>query len=262
MTQLTKTKKLRGKWVTVLLAAVMLIAAIAANPVYSKNIVTRSTTPSAASQATQNLLNLTESMNLDHGLTKSLEAKLRAAIDSLNSGDSESAANQLNAFMNEVKAKCCDSPPGKPLTGSQVSVLISDATQIIQSLTATLTATMTSVSQTTISQQSSSTGLITVTGILHIVVENPQCYPQCLMPSILLTYLTVPLNILCPVSTKCTPTNYRLLQTNGVSLSSALNDTQVTVTGILIQPSSWSCNSFYVPSVCMSGDIYVNKITP
>jgi FIMAH domain-containing protein len=95
---------------------------------------TSSLTVLTSAQATQNLITLLGSMNLDRGLTNSLDAKLRAATSSLNKGNPTAAKNQLNAFMNEVSAKCCNKPPGKPLTTSQASLLIADAKQIIQAI--------------------------------------------------------------------------------------------------------------------------------
>ncbi len=95
---------------------------------------TSSLTVLTPAQATQNLIALIGSMSLDHGLTTSLDAKLKAAISSLNRGNPIPAKNQLKAFMHEVNAKCCDNPPGKPLTTSQASMLIADAQQIIKAI--------------------------------------------------------------------------------------------------------------------------------
>jgi hypothetical protein len=85
-------------------------------------------------QATQNLITFINSLSLAHGLTNSLDAKLRAAIHSLNRGDNGAAKNQLNAFLNEVSAKCCNKPPAKPLTTAQDTLLVADAQQIIQAI--------------------------------------------------------------------------------------------------------------------------------
>jgi hypothetical protein len=50
------------------------------------------------------LLSRVAGLNLNAGQKNSLSAKLRAAQDSLNRGNHTSAANQLNAFINEVEA--------------------------------------------------------------------------------------------------------------------------------------------------------------
>ena len=80
-------------------------------------------------QATQNVVKLVKSMNLPHGLTNSLDAKLRAAINSLNRGNPTPAKNQLNAFINEVKAQT-----GKKITSAQATQLIAAASDIIKAL--------------------------------------------------------------------------------------------------------------------------------
>jgi len=86
-------------------------------------------------QATQNLIDLVNSLNLPHGLTNSLNVKLQAAMKSLNRGNQIAAKNQLKAFMNQVKAKCCNRPPAKPLTTDQANMLIAEAQEIIQAIT-------------------------------------------------------------------------------------------------------------------------------
>ena len=80
-------------------------------------------------QALQSLITLKESMGLPQGLTTSLDAKLNAASNSLNSGDGNTAKNQLNAFINEVSAQA-----GKKLTQDQANQLISVAQNIINSI--------------------------------------------------------------------------------------------------------------------------------
>ncbi len=113
-------------------------------------------------------------------------------------------------------------------------------------------------------QSTSTTGVpITASGFVYTVVENPQCYPQCGAPSFFLTYLYI------PPGTECTgmacyppPQYYRLLNNDGSSfLANAPNGTYVTrLTGLLVTPSSWNCESFYVPKICMLGDIYVQSL--
>lgn len=80
-------------------------------------------------QALQNLITLKESMDLPHGLTTSLDAKLNAASDSLNLGDSNTAKNQLNAFIHEVNAQA-----GKKITQDQANQLMSGAQNIVNSI--------------------------------------------------------------------------------------------------------------------------------
>ena len=87
-------------------------------------------------QATQNLMNLVNGMNLPNGIVNSLTSKLSNAIKSLDSGQDTAAKNQLNAFINEVNAKCCNAPPSKPLTTAQANQLIAAAQQIINAIPA------------------------------------------------------------------------------------------------------------------------------
>ena len=85
-------------------------------------------------QATQNVVKLVKSMNLPHGLTNSLDAKLRAAINSLNRGNPTPAKNQLNAFINEVKAQTAKAQTPKKITSAQAAQLIAAASDIIKAL--------------------------------------------------------------------------------------------------------------------------------
>ncbi len=101
-------------------------------------------------------------------------------------------------------------------------------------------------------------------GYIYEVVENPQCRPQCGAPSFILTYLYLPPGTGCTGSMGCypPPRYYRLLSNDGSFFRSTTpNGTYATVTGMLATPSSWTCDSFYVPKVCMNGDIYVQNIT-
>jgi len=83
--------------------------------------------------ATNNLIATVNGMQLPGGLTASLNAKLNAAIDAMNRGQTTPATNTLNAFINKVNAQCCNSN-GKPLTTQQANQLTAAAQQIIQSM--------------------------------------------------------------------------------------------------------------------------------
>jgi hypothetical protein len=78
------------------------------------------------SQAVQSLITAVNGMNLAHGTTNSLDAKLNAALDSITRGNNNAAANQLNAFINEVNAQT-----GKAITSAQATVLTQYAQTII-----------------------------------------------------------------------------------------------------------------------------------
>jgi hypothetical protein len=104
---------------------------------------------------------------------------------------------------------------------------------------------------------------ITISGYVYEVVETPQCYPQCGAPSFVLTYLYLPPGTGCTGSMGCfpPPQYYRLLNIDGSFFrTTAPNGTYATVTGTLVTPSSWNCDSFYLPKLCMFGDIYVQNI--
>ena len=129
------------------------------------------------------------------------------------------------------------------------------------------TATETSATVISGSTQQSTTisGMtITTSGYIYEVVENPQCSPRCGSPSFLLTYLYVPPGVGCTGSMACypPPRYYRLLNADGSPFSTnAPNGTYVSnVTGMLVIPSSWYCNSFYTPKICMLGDIYIQNL--
>jgi CHASE3 domain sensor protein len=68
-------------------------------------------------------------MKLPNGQTQSLNAKLQAALASINSGRNTPAKNQLNAFINEVNAQT-----GKKITSAQAAQLIVAANDIIKAL--------------------------------------------------------------------------------------------------------------------------------
>jgi len=80
-------------------------------------------------EATQQLISTLNGMNLPNDITNSLDAKLNAALDSINHGDGIAAINQLDAFINEVQAQA-----GKAIPQSQAQLLTSDAQSIISSL--------------------------------------------------------------------------------------------------------------------------------
>jgi PKD repeat protein len=79
--------------------------------------------------ATQDLISDIEDMDLPGGLENSLTSKLENAIDSLEKGNLNAAANKLGAFINQVEAQ-----RGKKLTDEQADELIAAAQRIIDSL--------------------------------------------------------------------------------------------------------------------------------
>lgn len=81
-----------------------------------------------ASEQTSNLINLVEALNLQQGISNSLDAKLQniqAALAAAQAGDGPSACNMLNAFVNEVEAQA-----EQKLTVNQTLDLISAARRI------------------------------------------------------------------------------------------------------------------------------------
>lgn len=80
-------------------------------------------------QASQKLISIIGSYNLDQGTTNSLDSKLNAAMNSLNSNQNNTAKNQLNAFINEVNAQS-----GKKISNTQASQLLIFAQDIIKSI--------------------------------------------------------------------------------------------------------------------------------
>ena len=109
--------------------SVTITATYSGDPTHAGSSGTSSLTVLTPAQATQNVVKLVKSMNLPHGLTNSLDAKLRAAINSLNRGNPIPAKNQLNAFINEVRAQT-----GKKITSAQATQLIAAASDIIKAL--------------------------------------------------------------------------------------------------------------------------------
>jgi hypothetical protein len=130
--------------------------------------------------------------------------------------------------------------------------------------TGSLTASSATVISGSTEQSTSITGVpITASGYVYTIVESPQCYPQCGAPSFFLTYLYI------APGTECTgmacyppPQYYRLLNSDGRPfLANAPNGTYVTsLTGLLVTPSSWNCESLYIPKICMFGDVYVQNV--
>jgi hypothetical protein len=115
-------------------------------------------------------------------------------------------------------------------------------------------------------QSTTITGVsITTSGYIYTVVETPKCYPQCLAPSFIITYLYVPPGTNCSGLSACyqPPQFFRLLNKDSSTFSmTARNGTYaINVAGILVRPSTWNCSSFYIPNICMSGDIYVQNVT-
>ena len=82
--------------------------------------------PSSPVEATQELIETTESWNLPKGIETSLTAKLNNAIHLLNKGNAKGATHKLIVFVNKVEVL-----RGKKLTNEQVSYLISQAQRII-----------------------------------------------------------------------------------------------------------------------------------
>ena len=129
----------------------------------------------------------------------------------------------------------------------------------------TATASSATVISGSMQQSTTISGVsITASGFIYTAVENPQCLPQCGAPSFLLTYLYIPPGTGCTGAMGCypPPQYYRLLSSDGGPfLPTAQNGTHVTrLTGLLVAPSSWTCESFYVPKICMLGDIYLQSV--
>lgn len=80
-------------------------------------------------QATDSLIELVQTFNLQQGIENSLDAKLDAAIDALsdlNTNNDSAAINSLYAFINNVEAQS-----GNQLTVNQANTLIQEAQDII-----------------------------------------------------------------------------------------------------------------------------------
>ena len=81
------------------------------------------------SGAIQQLNSTVNGMHLPQGTNTSLDAKLTAALSSLNGGNTTAAVNQLNAFVHEVNAQT-----GKKITADQAQILVYDAKAIISAI--------------------------------------------------------------------------------------------------------------------------------
>jgi PKD repeat protein len=80
-------------------------------------------------QATQDLIDIVETFNLQQGIENSLDVKLDAAIgalDDINQNNDSAAINTLTAFINAVEAQ-----RGNNITIEQADILIAAAQQII-----------------------------------------------------------------------------------------------------------------------------------
>lgn len=91
---------------------------------------TVSVTPNVIDPVTaiENLALAVVEMNLQNGITSSLDAKLDAALEALNDGAASNdgvASNTLRAFINTVEAQ-----RGAKLTEAQADQLIADAQEI------------------------------------------------------------------------------------------------------------------------------------
>ena len=80
-------------------------------------------------EATEDLVSEVEALDLPHGTENSLVSKLQAAIDSLDRGQENAAANQLSAFINQVEAQ-----RGKKISDAEADALIAAAQAIIDAL--------------------------------------------------------------------------------------------------------------------------------
>jgi len=81
-----------------------------------------------ASEQTQNVVALVQTLDVKQAITSSLDAKLQniqAALAAATAGDRPSACNMLNAFVNEVEAQT-----GKTLTTAQAADLIAAARRV------------------------------------------------------------------------------------------------------------------------------------
>jgi len=79
--------------------------------------------------AMNNLISDIMAMNLQEGLTTSLDSKIQDAINSLNSKNSTEAKNDLNAFIHEVNAQT-----GKNISQDQTNQLTLSVQNIINSI--------------------------------------------------------------------------------------------------------------------------------
>ncbi len=88
-----------------------------------------SVTIETPAQATQDLINVINQMNLPHNLTQKLDTKLKEVVNYLNSDNNKLAIKQLNTFINEINAQT-----DKKITQDQTKQLITAAQNIINSI--------------------------------------------------------------------------------------------------------------------------------
>jgi hypothetical protein len=82
-------------------------------------------------QATQELMDLVETLDIAQGLKNSFDSKLQTVLDSLAVGDTQAAIGALNAFINQANAQ-----RGKQLTNADADLLIAEAQAIIDLINA------------------------------------------------------------------------------------------------------------------------------
>ncbi len=166
-------------------------------------------------------------------------------------------------FDNTVASYCMQGRRALHVVSLSISELATSTT--VSYSTGTVTAGTVTVINGSTRESTTITGVsFAANGYIYEVVENPQCRPQCGAPSFILTYLYLPPGTGCTGSMGCYPPPrfYRLLNIDGSFFRlTAPNGTYATVTGMLATPSSWNCESFYMPKVCMNGDVYVQSIT-
>ncbi|MEW5816992.1 MAG: PKD domain-containing protein [Spirochaetota bacterium] len=95
----------------------------------ASNSDTLTVTVQTPAQATESLIAVVQTFNLQQGIENSLDAKLSAAIDSLNDlnlNNNVAALNSLQAFINAVNAQ-----RGNQITDAQADALIQEAQEII-----------------------------------------------------------------------------------------------------------------------------------
>ncbi len=88
-------------------------------------------TASTPAGATSDLAEALGSLEIARGTKNALIAKLNAAIDSLERGQEQAAVNQLNAFINQIRAQ-----RGKKIGVSDADALIAEAQRIIAAIEA------------------------------------------------------------------------------------------------------------------------------
>ncbi|MDV4343621.1 tandem-95 repeat protein [Methanoculleus sp. YWC-01] len=90
---------------------------------------TTTVTVQTPAEATTDLITRVESLELSSGIENGLTSKLDNAIEKLNKGNERTAVNQLNAFINQVKAQ-----RGKKIPTEEADALIAMVQKIIESI--------------------------------------------------------------------------------------------------------------------------------